>query len=354
MSDRNSEHEPTLPVGGSSLRRSSQRTQRYQQVQPESHGITRRGFLKGAVIGLGGLGLLGWAASRLFQTGNPESKPTPVPGRLSRTSTPESISSEYVSLKNQLHDLNQQARKDPEHFKELAPIIGSLAVGFFCKEMGYDPKNYQGKIKYLWNDEFQKDLRESSSCIINEDEYGYGRVGLDEQTVSINLNMILYDSPTTKTLQQDPGMSLFGDVVHELLHVSTPLLPDPESPTNKLRGLGVLKPDPQGNKGDMSCYSVFRQQLEEAVVEEANTVMLLKVGIGGIAPSYESWVQRYRMGVIDRFFQGDNKPLLKLQQQSNQIGFFSLVGEKLGVFSPVAQREAGEKYLATLITQGIM
>lgn len=68
--------------------------------------------------------------------------------------------------------------------------------------------------------------------------------------------------------------------------------------------------------------------------------------------NYKTWVERYKIGVIERFFGGDNKPLLKLHQQSNPTAFFTLVGEKYGA-PPEKAAQAGEDYMQNLILQGI-
>ena len=332
-------------------RPSSKRTQRYQQSPKEGHRIGRGTFIAGGLAALGG-GI--WGLSRLFQTGNQEVKPILNPIHPSRTLTPEPIKPEYLGLANQLRQLDQEVSRNPQDFKELAPKIGALAVEMFCKEMGYNPQNYEGRVSYLWNDEYQKALREGASCIITQDELSVGRASIDKNAVSINLDMVLYASITTQVLQESPGLNLFGAVIHELIHASAPLIPDPESPTglDKLRGLGILKPNPQNNKGDLTCYDSFRSYLEEAVVEDATDRIQLKIGVGGVAPDYAVWIQRYRQGIVDRFFNGDNKPLLRLQQQSNSSAFFTLIGEKLGHSGPKARLE-GELYTTRLIEQGI-
>lgn len=58
------------------------------------------------------------------------------------------------------------------------------------------------------------------------------------------------------------------------------------------------------------------------------------------------------MGVLDRFFDGDNRPLLRLHQQTKQEEFLKLIGEKYGA-PPDKATQIAENYLKNLIQQGI-
>jgi hypothetical protein len=334
---------------------SSRRTQRYQQQnveQPHKRTLLKVLGIGAGLTGLGGIGLA-WKTLTDPKTERATPAQSPTNSGFQFKPTPETAISQYENIKRRLHDLDKRMSLSSDSFKELAPAIGDIAIQFFCKEMDYDPKNYQGKINYLSDQEYKKAKIENANCIIDKVENDLAGVLVNRSEVNLNLDRILYPIQNQKIAIENPAIGLFGVIIHELFHVTTPLVPDPEDSSNLLRGLGILKPDPIHNKGDLTCHIAFRAQLEEAIVEDATVRLINKVGIGGISPSYESWVNRYRRGVVDRFFNGNNMPLLRLHQKSASIEFFRLIGEKLGVFSPEAQKQAGESYLTTLITQGI-
>ena len=349
MSDKGHEGEPH--------RKSSQRTQRYQSLPHNADDPGRRNFIKNIGKGLGAaglLGLVGWGTSRLFQTGNQEVKPTSTPIYPNRTLTPEPIKSEYLGLANQLRQLDQEVTRNPQNFKELTPKIGALTVEFFCKEMGYDPKKYEGRLRYQNNNEYQTSRANESSCITldnNDDEFG--RVQIDRDDLTINIEKILYGKDlNNKKLQQYPAYSLVAILIHELHHLTAPALPTAD-PQTKIKGMAAFIPNLEKNKPGFICYDSFRVQLEEAIVQDSTDRITQKLGINQpAAERYRLWVERYRIGVLARFFNGDNKPLLRLHQQTRQEEFLKLIGEKYGA-PPDKAIQAAENYLKNLIQQGI-
>ena len=138
-------------------------------------------------------------------------------------------------------------------------------------------------------------------------------------------------------------VSLFGAVIHELHHLTTPILQNPSSqnPEEKIRGLVRLKPDHTRNNNDLICYLINRIQLEEAVVEHSTQSMLAKLGI--VSPGvYARWVQAYQKGIVTKLFNGDHKSLLMLHQQTKPDEFFRLIGQKLGSDSEGAIKKGSE------------
>lgn len=345
MSDRGKDNPPP----------SSRRTQRYQQTQ-EADPI-KRNLVKGLVIG-GGILATGGAGALLnfLRSSHPDSKSTPI-----RTRTPEAtsipLSPELQRYVDRLIVLNQEVDQNPHNFKEIAPKVGAIAIEYFCTQLGYDPKSYAGKIRYEWNDEYQKLGEAESGCIVRQNyDDEYGRVYADSDYLTVNLEKILYHDIKAKITQPYAVLALFATLIHELHHLTSPALPDTISndPQAKIRGLGLLKPSPQFAKPGWTCYDVNRFQLEEAIVQDSTDRMVFETfGFSmELTQDYSQWVQRYRMGVIDRFFGGNNKPLLRLHLQSKPTEFFSLVGQKLGFPTDQAAKE-GESYLVRLLIQGI-
>lgn len=335
-------------------RRQKQREEfkkQHQQIENPS----RRLFLKGL-----GAVLLTAAAGGAYQIFGPKSHEQP---RSTSTVVPtggEATSIEQKDYRNRLIDLNNEtyaaALKDPNKFKEIAPKISDLAVAFFCQEMDYDPIRYKGKLSFEWNNDYLKKRQDISTCIDTttpDDEYAF-TTG-DSQEIFFNLTKHLYENVQNQTPLQDIAVVLFYTTLHELHHVSSPVisLDNQNGPPIKQRGLGLLLPRSAGNKPGFQCYGANRIQLEEAIVEHSTQKMLNKLAISTIAASsYKTWVERYQKGIVDELFRGDHTQLLKLHQQTNQDEFFRLIGQKVGV-PPELEAQAGEKYAADVITKGV-
>ncbi len=272
--------------------------------------------------------------------------------------TPGEIQSpELLAYQKRLNTLNQEILRNPQNLKEIAPRIGQLAIEFFSGEMDYNPQEYEGKTKYKWDNEYQISQKEESGCIelqTSDDEYGYVNVVRDD--LSINLDKVLYGLPedkTRKVIQPYPAFALFSTLIHELHHLTSPFMPDPDSndPRIRIRGLVFFEPNLEFSKPRYTCYDSYRTQLEEAVVQDSTDRMTQKLGFQ-LKPDkdYQLWVQRYRIGVLEKFFDGDNQPLLKLHQQTKPREFFTVVGQKLGAPSQEAAA-IGESYLRNLLLE---
>ncbi|TSC86369.1 MAG: hypothetical protein G01um10147_892 [Microgenomates group bacterium Gr01-1014_7] len=344
MSDRGKEVSPPP---------SSKRTQRYQQQveQPNKRTLLKVLGIGGAAAALGGVGLA-WKALSQPKSETPPRPPTspPVP-----TSTQELLPRETIQYyQRELQNLNQEVFRNPQSFKEIAPRIGNLAVAYFCSEMGYDPKEFEGRIKYLWSDDHKRIRLEESSCIIqNTPDDQYGGIMLDKDWLGVNLTTILYGFPHEGKPRGTAAITLFSTLIHELHHLKAPLLDDPEinEPGVKIRGVGRLRPVPGNSKTDLVCYEAVRKSLEEAIVEESTDRMVSKIGIGrSPIEDYSRWVSNYRRSILNPLFNGDNKPLLRLHQQSKPKELFELVGIKLGATKQTDARKMGEDYLVKVLS----
>lgn len=347
MSDR-------IPEGKEPQRKSSKRTQRYQQTQVEQPN--KRLLLK---AGLGLLGLAsfgGLAAITLGRRESATSPKTPVPAHPTITVATENLSPEALTYQAKLSALNHEIRSNPNSFKEIAPKVTELALEYFLKEMQYDKSRYNGKFHFHCQEEYTRKIQNDPDCIDRGmDENTGAASSVDSEDIEFNLTNILRATAQTNLANQGPAFELFAVALHELHHATPPIIKIEDSSQNKkiLRGLTPLIPKRQDENGGYVCSQTIRIELEEAIVEDSNQRMLQKLGlISDPDEVYKKWIRLYRQGVIDRLFNGDNKPLLNLQQQSKDQEFFSLVGQKLG-FSTDQAAKQGESYLARLLTQGI-
>lgn len=344
MSDQNPEtREPE--------RKSSKRTQRYQQ-QTQGVDEKRRMILK-AGLGVGFLAATGGLGLKLF--GRQESTPLPITSRSPET-TPRAETNKPIQLdkdsreyyRRELDRLNKEAFANPSNFQELAPQIGKLAVAFFCSEMGYEPSWFDGKIWYMWSDKFIKTKEEESGCIkTNTKDDAFGFVLVEKDWLGINLSTHAYNT-ITKQPSQFAAISLFGSLIHEMHHLYSPLVDDPGERGVKIKGIGKLKPNPKESKKDLVCYGASRISLEEAIVEESTQRMVAKLGIGTSPMEYTHLVVGYRR-VLDALFNGDNRPILRLHQQSKPNEIFELVGIRSGAKSKEDAKRMGEDYLTNAL-----
>jgi hypothetical protein len=335
--------------GESSPRRSSQRTQRYQPIQPESPGTIRRNLLR--LISGGIVAVVAGSVIR-HKTEDPNRQPSP-PNATPRPSTPEN--SDISVYQKKITELNQEILQHPQNFKEIAPRIGEVAVSFFCREMDYDPNAYKGKLRYQFENEYQASKANESGCLERQNyDDEFGRVQADRNELTINIEKVLYGGDLQKKVVQNyPAFSLVAIVLHELHHLTSPFLPNPDVPGEKIKGLTLIRTLPALAKPNFTCYETFRNQLEEAVVDDSRQRMTDKLGFTqGVASSYERWVQLYRQGVITRLFNGEHKTLLKLHQQTKPKEFLSLVGQRLGA-EPSESESVADEYLRGLLLQGI-
>lgn len=342
---------PTPILSRKELRRQRKQSKEAEEIQrrnKEKRRLIFKGI--GATILAAATGGIGW---RIFNSGESPSKTevqykTPT-WRLQPT--PETLLPENQVIAQTLAHFNEEIAKNPNKFKELAPQIGLLAVQFFSKEMQYDTKNYENKIHFLEDSEFQKTLLERSDCIeMPGIESKIATTTLKTHEIFINLTSFPYQGRTT--LQADNGYYLFGALIHELLHASAvDSLKDEGGQQQWFRGVTALIPDPGNSRSGKLCYGreIERQRLEEAIVQEATDKLTMRLGFT-VRPSqeYEMWVYRYKTGVLERFFDGKNNIPLKLHQQTNPNELFRIIGEKLGS-RPELQVSQGQQYVFGLL-----
>ncbi len=337
-----------MPENSPNQRPSSRKTQRYRQ-QGEHVDQSKRNLLKilgvgGAAIAVGGTGV----ALKVLTTptnGGPDNS------GYNKVSAYEGLTPENQAIRRQLEGFNREIIKNPAKMVELAPTIGAMGVEFFCKEMGYDQNRYKGRITYLSNTEYVKAKLEDSGCIetdTTDDEAGTIKIDQSD-LVLINRDAILHRGSNRSLLNPQAAFDLFGTIIHELHHASSPVVDNPDNSSTKLRGMGILMPDPKSSRGGQICFATDRQQLEETVVQDSTDRMVKKLGIViNTGDDYRAWVQSYQTAVVDKLFGGDHKPLLALQQQTKPAEFLSLVGQKLGA-EPQDAKATGENYLIDAI-----
>jgi hypothetical protein len=326
----------------------SKRTQRYKQqdhVDESKRSLLKLLGIGGAAVAIGGTAAVIKGISSI--PGNPDKK---MPNQVE-----EPLSPENKRMSDRLVTFNKEIYKNPTKMAELAPIIGGLAVEYFCQEMGYDPGRYRGRISYLSGHEYVKAVNEQSGCVVTQttdDEAG--TIKIDEKDLMlVNRDVLLYSDAQQHHISPSAAFNVFGVVIHELHHASSPIVDNPENGVIKFRGLGMLMPGPSTeSKQGMICYGADRQQLEESVVQDSTDRMTEKLGFKiRASDEYANWVRAYRSGVIDRLFNGDHRALLSLQQQSKAEEFFALVGQKLDA-SKAGAADRGNNYLKDVILQG--
>lgn len=349
MSDQN--HETEAPE-----RQSSKRTQRYRQPQPGQE--RRRNLLKALGIGggvtvLGGVPLLWKLFGSTKQPPNEEPAARFIPPTsLSPTSSGEDLSPEAIRLVAQLSTLNREVVRNPKSFKEVAPKAANLALEYFLKEMDYDASRYSGQLHFLWDDEFKDKINSDKDCIDTEDHEDVGAVQHTQSyDIDFNLTRLLNVGLTNvNILNSGPIFELFKASIHELHHAVPPILEVQANGQNLvLKGVMVLKPKTETPSGGYICAQSIRHELEEALIQESTNRMIEKLGLS--APDvYSRLANLYKNGVINNLFNGDNKPLLQLHQQTKQNEFFALIGEKIG--ASIAERSrAGEDYLIRILLE---
>lgn len=311
---------------------------REQLANQKRNQENRRNILK---AGLGILGLTATGGLAKILTSQNSGERTPV-------------TDEAAYYQDRLKTLNQELSKNPAVFKEIAPRIGDLAIQYFSKEMGYDQKRFLGKIYYERDNQFMQRLQTLSGCITTnmiDDDVAKQVTGTHE--IIVNLDKIFNNSDQNGAL--NPSVALFGAVIHELLHAAPPILSIPGQESNRFRnhGFSLLRPDLSGSATPgYECTNSSRTQLEEAVVQEATARMTNKIGLPYPSDAeYDLWVNRYRDGILNKFFNGDNKPLLALHQQSQPDELFRTIGTKTGA-RPEEALQKGEQYLLSVLVTG--
>lgn len=251
-------------------------------------------------------------------------------------------------LFRKLQKLDQEILSNPQQFPEIASEIGRLALNYFNKEMGYGTEKYTGQIYYLWREDFEKKRREAEpGCIqvdVREEEEGFVTPG--SQDIVLDL--------TSALKRGNPAIITFTSTLHELHHAIPPMVDfyDDEGNYGHIKGVLVLVPSTNNSKPGLVCHQSMNGMLEEAIVQDSTNHMIEKMRIRlGSSSRYNLWEERHRKGIIDRLFEGDHKPLLKLQQASQLGEFFNLIGQKLGA-SPEQAFGAGKNYLVDVFEHG--
>lgn len=306
--------------------------------------IPRRRFLAyggGAIVatfafGLGGLYLLGHKGDSqvegiLPNTTDSSSQDEVFPG------TPGGTRATFIQWENEL-------KEDPSKLKSYLPRIERLAIAAFCNEMGYDKNQIENKIKenrvFLDKEEFftkrQRcgEVRETAGTI--------GFVDMTDDTLYLNKE---------PDLQKEYVVGqLFTGFIHELLHYASPRkifteqTSQGKTETFYQKGLigGVLTKEKCIASSGEVLYI-----LEEAIVEDATQRIVLKY-LGGIWESSDKKHIDIYVQKILSLYGGNNSTLLKYHQDTNLIGFFCSIGEKLGVKGEQEQFEKGKAYVFAL------
>lgn len=265
-------------------------------------------------------------------------------------------------LKSWLGNLDGVIYQNPVLFEGLVPQIGARAIDYFCKEMGYNPRRYDGKLFFHWDEEYQAVLAQNSGCIKGE-PYGHFRSGgvvqFGSEAMHFNLTSLLFVDPLVKSIDHNAATTLFFAVTHEAHHATPPTitLPTPDrfidrelmqavEMTRKkgLTSLVVVNPD--GPTSDQ-CTQLYGTVAEEAVVEDSNLRMAQRLWLEPFSEGnmVHRAVRIYRDKVLNRWFPNHYRMLLDLQQQTKEQEFFALIGQKLGAGSKDAY-DVGYNYLA--------
>lgn len=226
-----------------------------------------------------------------------------------------------------------------------------LATIFFCKEVSCSPDQYQsfkGSMILQDKDTFFKEASEKVTC--------KGQI-VDPNTTAYT-DPFLKKTYFNRETNNDPAGAelLFGDGLHELYHLKAPLLQlnndgkrepyQPNATTHPIALVHGVKRQilqPEKNLPGKVCYGVYRQPLDEAIVEHSASLGTQRLGIKKRL-AYTSEVENYTE-LVRYHYARDHRILLGLQQQSRDEDFIRNVGAKLG-YSPAEQLGQGDIFLA--------
>jgi hypothetical protein len=275
--------------------------------------------------------------------------------------TNEDRPSETASIVDQLKYSDSVIKQHPDRAVDEAKRIFTLAARDVCTEVLCDPRKFDGTNIYLSDFDFQNRSRINSGCknpqIPTDVQATAG--AFDNQIIfnisGLTLNLV------SKQPWTNPAETIYLESGHEILHANTPLK-EPNFPqfitdsktgqqvkVDLNKGLGSWVETPSDALPGRKCYTLYRQQIEELIVQDAIERITRRAGITNLPPVYPRLTLLYRSRVLEPYFGGDNRPLLLLQQQSDQVHFFSLIGEKLGAEPDLFDQAAkGEGYLASI------
>ena len=255
--------------------------------------------------------------------------------------------------------MDERILSHPKDIEEIAPVVGNLAARYFAEEMGYAPSEFDGKMVFQRQEEFLRGANDIGGCThlsFAPNSAGYSHFSSDK--TFYNLDMFL----RRERVRNQPAGFIFYNVVYELHHARPPAvkLREPllksdheigasvEGTTG--RGLAVYVPDHPRSSPGRVCFSGHYRQAEETVVEDSAQRMISKVGIPIENADYGRLVQAYRNQVLNPYFGGEHRSLLRLQQASDRKGFYRITGEKLG-YSSERQVEEGANFLNGMLAR---
>lgn len=258
-----------------------------------------------------------------------------------------------------LRQLDSSIKGDAGQLEKLAPVIGEMAINYFCGELGYQRNQFPGTYHYEWQDDYIKNRDAEKYCSNSTDPIDQAAyTNLQANDTHFNLTRFFHDGSQISKLS---ATKLFSLALHEAHHNKAPFLdvnPPQETPDDssklklfitKRRGFVVTSPNTKDKLPGRECYYTGFVPLDEAVVEDSTRRMINKLGFS-LKNSYDKWVDIYRSQIVDRFFNRNYLVPLRMHQRSDEVGFFSEIGRQLGSGQQraLSDLEVGQIYVGSL------
>lgn len=250
----------------------------------------------------------------------------------------------------ELDTLDGALLRNPERLDELSPQIAGLAAEVFAREMGYSPsitENIVSSISVLSGSDFtEADLRDDNYCPLRLNVGEKLAVSLPKRReIWLNKDTFFGASPQSKRAK-----AMFGTYLHEIHHFYPPIKPaDQDVPITSEAGITVKGTTFRGARvystdtvdAENKCTLQTSSNLEEAIVIDSTDRMLIKLGLSSSEYNlyHRAPANNYKTRILLPYFQGDHKPILRLHQNSDPVGVWRLVGEKIGYTGLTASME---------------
>lgn len=249
---------------------------------------------------------------------------------------------------------------NPTQIDDIAPKIQKEVAEIYCSTMpNCDPIEIVGRFNNQHKNEFDKDISKNSGCVDTKPETPLAYLPSSKKEIYFNLDAALMDSGTNQQIP-NPAEALAVGGLHELIHSDSVLIaPDPPDyillgngktvPAKYHRGFAALidNPEYKSPEGDI-CLSPVRGQLEESFAELYAVSEFSSTGLDISGSNYHNWVEIFRRGVLNTYFNGDYRALqINYHRPSRLRDFLKKIGEARGFKGDEAEKR-GDKYLADL------
>lgn len=264
-----------------------------------------------------------------------------------------------------LNELNKALSEKPENITTIGPQISLLATDYYCTQLqcSSDELNrLKNSFEFLPNEDFQKQIIGTNWCTTSDQDlqpHQGGFVGgfyyFRNRKIYLNSDGIIKGADGTP--RKDPGLILFDYSLHEIGHARPPVLQnsgdnklvpylenEQDPPLTIVHGILRYVYTPDRNLDGKPCYIVYRQYIEEAVIDDNNERLLKRLGLPKTTSASVEATRNYQV-IINQYFRGDPSILFSFHQRSEESNFVGNLGLALG-YPQNEAANAGDRFLA--------